>query len=140
MTTFSNNLKFLRKEKKLSQQQVADNIGIKQRAYSDYENAKSEPTVGTLIKIASFFRVSIDQLLGFVIEIAADSDQAQIARAREKYNSPTNAALLSKLGKQAAEIVCADILGNEPRVLYPELEEAVKEEIQSKITNKQVIA
>lgn len=58
------NLKNLRKEVGFSQQQVADILHISQQTYSDYENCKTEPTGETLIVMADFFGVTVDELLG----------------------------------------------------------------------------
>lgn len=57
-------LKKLRKEKKLSQTEIAKILGIPQRTYSDYETNKSEPKLDTLIKIAELYQTSTDYLLG----------------------------------------------------------------------------
>lgn len=58
------NLKNLRKELGISQMQIADKLHISQQTYSDYENCKTEPTSETLIQIADFFEVTVDELLG----------------------------------------------------------------------------
>lgn len=58
------NLKNLRKELGISQKQIADILHISQQTYSDYENCKTEPTSETLITIANYFEVTIDELLG----------------------------------------------------------------------------
>ncbi len=58
------NLKSLRKELNITQQQVANAIHVSQQTYSDYENCKTEPTGETLIEIARFFGVTVDELLG----------------------------------------------------------------------------
>ena len=62
-------LKEFRKMKNLSQQQVADMIGVNQRTYSSYENNQSEPNIEKLIKLAKLFGVSVDTLIGNDAEI-----------------------------------------------------------------------
>lgn len=57
------NLKYLRKQKKASQEQIAQATGISRSALADYENGKSEPTAGSLIKLAKHFAVNVDDLL-----------------------------------------------------------------------------
>lgn len=54
----------LRKEKKLTQEEAAREIGIALRTYCRYEKGEREPTVPTLWKLADFFGVSIDYLVG----------------------------------------------------------------------------
>ena len=62
------NLKYLRKQKELSQEQVSKMLEIPRPTYSGYENKVSEPGFAMLGKLADFFNVSIDQLLRSDIE------------------------------------------------------------------------
>ncbi|OQP50303.1 hypothetical protein A4H97_00190 [Niastella yeongjuensis] len=62
-TFFANNLSFLRKKKGLTQAEVATALGLKRNTFSNYETTHSEPDLGTLEKIASFFDISIDELV-----------------------------------------------------------------------------
>ena len=57
-------MKNLRQSIGLSQQELADRIGIGQTTISDYEGDRREPTARALIKLARFFNVSTDYLLG----------------------------------------------------------------------------
>jgi len=57
-------LETLRKERGLSQKQIADIFQISQQGYSNYENGKREPDYETLKKFANFFEVSVDYLVG----------------------------------------------------------------------------
>lgn len=59
-------LKELRKQRKLNQQAVADVLNCSQSVYSRYENGSYEPTLSVLIKLADFFQVSLDELVGRV--------------------------------------------------------------------------
>ena len=58
------NLKMLRNQMGISQQGLADALGISQHSVNRYENHKVEPDIDTLIKIADFFGVSVDHLIG----------------------------------------------------------------------------
>lgn len=60
---FYNNLKYLRKSRSLTQQELADVLGISRQGYAKYENNLGEPDISTLIKIANYFSVSIDWLV-----------------------------------------------------------------------------
>ena len=64
MIDFSNNLFKLRKESKVSQQKLAEFVGVSQQCVSEWEKGKIEPTLSYLWKIADFFDVSIDFLVG----------------------------------------------------------------------------
>lgn len=58
------NLLKLRKENKKTQQEIANELGIKQNTYSKYELKETQPNIETLIKLADYFNVSIDYLVG----------------------------------------------------------------------------
>ena len=64
MSAFSARLRELRALKKLTQQQVVKGTGLSVRAYQSYELAEKEPTLGSINKLADFFEVSTDYLLG----------------------------------------------------------------------------
>lgn len=64
MSIFSENLRLLRAEKQLSQQKLAEALFITRAALSKYEEGKSEPPLTTLSRMARFFHVSIDVLIG----------------------------------------------------------------------------
>ncbi len=55
-------LKSLRGKK--TQQEVADSLGLSRASYSHYENNRVEPDAAMLSKMADYFDVSIDYLLG----------------------------------------------------------------------------
>lgn len=58
------NLKQLRIEKGISQQQLAEVIGVSQQSINKYENHGVEPDIETLIKISDYFNTSVDYLIG----------------------------------------------------------------------------
>ncbi len=60
----SERLKILRNEKKLSQRELANKLNISNGTIAMYETNKRQPDNETLTKIADFFNVSIDYLLG----------------------------------------------------------------------------
>lgn len=57
-------LKELRKAKNLTQADVCAAIGISTQVFSRYERGEHEPDYKTLCKIADFFDVTLDELLG----------------------------------------------------------------------------
>jgi len=57
-------LKALRIEKKLTQKQVADRIGLAISAVSSYESGSRYPSYDVLVRLAHIFHVSTDYLLG----------------------------------------------------------------------------
>lgn len=58
------NLKVLRKEAGISQQKLADAIGVSQQSINQYENHKIEPEIAVLSQLADYFNTSIDFIVG----------------------------------------------------------------------------
>ena len=59
-----NRIKDLREDRELRQVDVAERVGIDQRSLSNYETGKTNPDSETIIKLARFFGVTCDYLLG----------------------------------------------------------------------------
>ena len=57
-------LRELRKERKLTQRQVADAISTSTPVYCRYEKGEREPSIDTIIRLSDFFEVTCDYLLG----------------------------------------------------------------------------
>ena len=64
MDSFSDNLKALRKLKNCTQKQIATLLGVNERTYRRYESGELEPNHQSTIKLADYFEVSTDYLLG----------------------------------------------------------------------------
>lgn len=60
---FGRHLKALRIEKGLSQQKLGEQLGFCNQTISFWENNSREPDLDTLLKIAHYFDVSIEELL-----------------------------------------------------------------------------
>ena len=61
--TFSEHLLQLRKEKGLKQTELARSIDISWRAYQTYERGEREPQMSTLVALADFYDISLDELV-----------------------------------------------------------------------------
>lgn len=59
-----NNMKKIRESLQLTQVKVANDLKLSRQVYNFYENGKRNPDMQTLIKIADYYGVSIDYLLG----------------------------------------------------------------------------
>lgn len=57
-------IKELRKESNISQQQLANAIGVSQKAIDFWEKGINEPKASYIISLSKFFKVSADYLLG----------------------------------------------------------------------------
>jgi len=67
MSIISTNIKFLRKKKGLTQQQFADEIGIKRSLVGAYEEDRADPKYELLKKIALYFEISVDDFINETI-------------------------------------------------------------------------
>ena len=64
MIEFHVRLRAVRMEKKKTQKQTAEALGMKLRSYQLYEQGKVEPSIKKLIVLADFFDVTLDYLMG----------------------------------------------------------------------------
>jgi len=61
--SLSENIKNKREELKLSQEYVADQLGISRQAVSKWETGQSEPTASNLMELAALFEISLSELV-----------------------------------------------------------------------------
>ena len=91
MSKFSERFKMLRASRKLSQQELADNLGTSKSSVNMYERGEREPGLEMLETIADYFNVDMDYLMG----------KSSIAnRALEKESAP-----LTARGAQIDELI-----------------------------------
>lgn len=64
MEEFSERLKELRKKRGISQTEITTIINIPRTTYANYEIKNCDPNISTLIKLADFYNISIDELVG----------------------------------------------------------------------------
>ena len=64
MVDLGSKLQLLRKEKNTMQKDIASLLGLSVRAYQFYEKNENEPNLSNLIKLADYFDVSLDYLVG----------------------------------------------------------------------------
>lgn len=83
-------LKELRNKIGISQKEVAQKVGINYSMYNRYENGLNEPDLATVIKLADFFGVSVDTLLGHECEMLdkrkLSKEQNEIVDLALKFN------------------------------------------------------
>ena len=74
MTDIARNIKRLRNERCLSQEQLADQLGVTRQTVSDWERGVSFPDLATLERIAQVFATSVDSLI-YPVQAARSSGQ-----------------------------------------------------------------
>ena len=62
--TFGERLSKLRKERELTQNDIAEKVGVTSQAVSKWENNLATPDIDILVKLSDIFGVSLDELLG----------------------------------------------------------------------------
>ena len=87
-TKFRANLKAVRKEKNLTQRQVAEQLGVVESCYANWEQGRTEPDISTLRRLSLIFEVSIDYLAGleddFGVRVAGIDNSDTPATAEER--------------------------------------------------------
>ena len=63
MTLFEDQIKHYRKQAGLSQEKMAEKIGVSRQAITKWENGTGTPDISNLMAIANLFQISIDELL-----------------------------------------------------------------------------
>ncbi|MEG2822723.1 MAG: helix-turn-helix domain-containing protein [Lachnospiraceae bacterium] len=123
---FGERLRELREKSEMKQLEVSHLLHVSQSSYSYYELGKREPQTDTLIKIAEFFDVSTDYLLGLSTSTAHSVSSTNLKplfsdeelevleyyRALDKTNQRWIVGQMIDLDKKAKE---TDILNLEPK-------------------------
>ena len=58
-------IKYLRKAKNLTQEQLAEKLDVTRQTISNWENGKFYPDIDALVKISKCFNISLDDLLSY---------------------------------------------------------------------------
>ena len=61
---FAENLKDLRKEKDIGQETLALELRVSVKTVSHWETGYTQPSIEQLIKLADYFEISIDEIVG----------------------------------------------------------------------------
>ena len=102
--TMVKNLRKLRIHTKLTQQELADAIGVTQQSINKYENHGVEPDIYMLIKFADFFHTTVDYLIGHTPE----SDQIateELELSRGEYDLIKNFRRLTGDEKKSIQLL-----------------------------------
>lgn len=86
---FGERLSKLRKTKNISQYELADRLGFSRGQLANYEQGKREPDYNTLCKIASYFDVTVDYLIGH-------SDSPYFNKVEDSFTKDIEKGMLAK--------------------------------------------
>ncbi len=84
---FSDKLRMLIEERNLTQKQVALDLNVAASTMGGYVQGSSEPDFDTLIKIAEYFNVSTDYLLGRLSDGTVDASEEELLRVYRSMKS-----------------------------------------------------
>lgn len=104
------NLRKLRMSKGMSQQQLADVIGTSQQSINQYENHNVEPDIATLIRIADYFQITLDHLVGHEGSVSENAEDMEFNR--DEMNLVLNYRQLSKEEKESIRLIQKNYLKN----------------------------
>ena len=90
------NIYALRKEKKITQAQLAEKLGVSEQAISKWENDQCAPDVSLFPAIADYFGVSIDRLFGYHMNSYADEVKAIMKAADDSMDTYKEIEIVSE--------------------------------------------
>lgn len=79
------NLICLRHNKRITQEQLADFVGVTKASVSKWETGLSYPDIETLPRLAAFFDITLDQLMGYEPELGQEQVLELYGQLREEF-------------------------------------------------------
>lgn len=119
MATFGERLKSLRESHNLTQDELADELGVTKQAISQYERGVRRPDFDTLSRICDLFNVSSDYLLGKSDLTTRLLDEQELSLVDGYYRNPETAVMAQKLFES-----------KELRLLFDAAQDARPEDLQ----------
>jgi len=101
----SDNIKYLRVAKKMTQSELADRVGVTKSTISTYEVGTRLPSYDILIKLAQVFHVTTDNILGFSNKYVIDVSKLN---GRQRNIVQEIVSLYSLTNKETNEMLASD--------------------------------
>jgi len=92
---FSSNIKFLRRRRRRTQDDVAFALGMKRSTLSGYENRVAEPGMDVLLAFSDYYRIAVDTLLKVDLSALSESQLSQLERGADVYIRGSNLRVLA---------------------------------------------
>ena len=73
---FADNLKKIRKERGLSQEELADKLGVSRQSISKWESSQAYPEMDKVLQLCNIFNVTVDELLNQDIKAVRDKQES----------------------------------------------------------------
>jgi transcriptional regulator with XRE-family HTH domain len=101
---FSSNIKFLRKRRERTQDDVASSLDMKRSTLSGYENGIAQPAMEALIAFSNYFKIAIDTLIRVDLSVLPESQMRQLERGYDVFLTGSNLRVLTTtVGKDNEE-------------------------------------
>ena len=119
---FLRQLRILRRQNKMSQQQVADALEVSRSTYCSYESGRRTPDIEAIVKLSVFYRVPVERFFEDLIK--------QYAEDEDYYEGQPDTRFLSQITRaEHDQIVNLRLISNDDRV-------AIMEAAASKVVSK----
>jgi len=92
---FTSNIKFLRKRRGRTQDDVAVALNLKRSTLSGYENGVAQPGIEILVSFSNYFNMSIDTLLKIDLTKLSESQLGELERGYDAYIKGSNLRVLT---------------------------------------------
>jgi len=92
---FTSNIKFLRKRRGRTQDDVAAVLNLKRSTLSGYENGVAQPGIDILVSFSGYFNMSIDTLLKIDMTKLSESQLGELERGYDAYVRGSNLRVLT---------------------------------------------
>jgi transcriptional regulator with XRE-family HTH domain len=92
---FTSNIKFLRKRRGRTQDDVAVALNLKRSTLSGYENGVAQPGIDILVSFSGYFNMSIDTLLKIDMTHLSESQLGELERGYDAYIKGSNLRVLA---------------------------------------------
>jgi transcriptional regulator with XRE-family HTH domain len=92
---FASNIKFLRKRRGRTQDDVAVALNLKRSTLSGYENGVAQPGIESLVSFSRYFNMSIDTLLKIDMSKLSESQLSELERGYDAYIKGSNLRVLT---------------------------------------------
>ena len=102
---FNNKLKELRKEKNISQEQLAKELNISRQAISKWESGKAYPDIDNLTLLRKIFGVSLDEL------IMEEEEKVEENNSKQELIESSEKGIFEDIDSEAEEFSVNLILG-----------------------------
>ncbi len=101
-------LKELRKEKELTQEQLAEKFGVSSRSVSRWENGNTMPELGILVELADFYEIDIKEIIDGErkSEIVEKEEKETLLKVAEYADKEKRQAILKAVIIFSLEMIC----------------------------------